>query len=436
MLAPLLLATLAASPALPERVLPAPIRVERLPSGLSVAMVPFPAGGVVAFDVRVRAGAREEQAVTGVAHLVEHLLFKGTARLPEAQLKQKLQSLAVDANGETDHDYTLFSDVAPAASLPALIELEADRVEHLQINSDSVASEAGAVRSEAEARAADPEARLGWALEAAAFPHHPYGRRPIGTGEDLRNLHAAASAARAFYAKHYRPDATLLVLAGDFDPDEALARIKQAWGGWKGKAVDEPVPPEPASSAEVRTALEERGAPPVERVGFRVPPARAHGTAAALLLAELLGGPLSALHKKLVLERDVADRVDAEAPRRRDEALFCVALVGQKPGSLGELEQALDEELRGLREGKLDAEQLERARRAVLWGAVSRLETPAQVAREIAIDSAATGDARATEWLYSDVATVDVAGVTAYARAYLVPERRATARLEAPEARP
>jgi len=436
MFAPFLLATLAAAPALPERVLPAPIRVERLQSGLTIAMVPFPAGGVIALDVRVRAGARDEQAVTGVAHLVEHLLFKGTAKLPEAQLKQKLQSLAVDANGETDHDYTLFSDVAPAASLPALIELEADRVQHLVVTNEAVASEAGAVRSEAEARAADPEARLGWALDAAAFPHHPYGRRPIGTREDLRNLHAAASAARAFYTRHYRPDATLLVLAGDFDPDEALARIKQAWGAWKGKAIDELVPPEPPSSTEIRTTIEERNAPPVERVGFRVPPAHTHETAVALVLAELLGGPLSALHRKLVLERDLADRVEAEAPRRRDEALFCVALVAQKPGSLGELEQALDEELRGLREGKLDRDQLERARRAVLWGTVSRLQTPAQVAREVAIDSAATGDARAAERIYADIGSIDVASMTAYSRAYLVPERRATARLEAPEARP
>lgn len=429
MFLPLLAIALAAAP-LPDRVLPATLRVERLKNGLTVVLAPYPAHGVVAFDTLVEVGSRDERGgPTGVAHLLEHLLFRQSAALPAGAMEQRLQRLGADANAETDADATLFADVAPRESLGELIDLEAARLQQPVLDDASVSAEAGAIRSEAQARAADAEVRLLQAVDRAAFPDHPYGHPVIGEPADLARLRELTQAARELYRRAYRPEQTVLVVSGDFEPERALARIRRAYGRWKVRAVAATsVPPRGASVPLAQSSAAE----PEVAIAFRGPPPRSEREAAALqVLAELLGGPTSPLRAELVQERELAEQVDVAAVRRRDAVLLLFSLGASKPGELDALQGALESELRRLRAGQLDAARLADARAALLNRAAGHLEAPGVLARALALEAATSGRADGLERLYAELSSVTAAEVLAAARERLVPEARVTVALGA-----
>jgi len=405
----LLLAVLAAA-SLPAHVLPGELRVEKLSNGVTVALVAFPANGVVAFDTLIRAGARDERDTTGVAHLVEHLLFRGTARVPEAELKRRLQALAVDANGETDEDYTLFSSVAPEGSLPELIQLEAERLQHARISAADVVDEAGSVEGEQAVRAADSEQALAAALQAATFRGRPHRHDPLGTAADIHNLGKAADAAQRFYAAHYRPEAVTLIVSGAFDVDAVLAEIARAYGGWRGAAITEGAPAKFERHTAVRVAGQVDGSA-AALFGFSIPPAaHARQLAAAELIAELLGGPLS----KLSL--GPGEQIEASIEPRRDPSLLGLMLTAPDAARLAVLESRFRSSVEDLRAGRIDREQLEQVRRALLWNEVARLQTPAAVARALAIHAAATGRPTGLDEVFAGIRAIDVAEVASFAR--------------------
>ena len=201
----------------------------------------------------------------------------------------------------------------------------------------AVATEAGSVRSEAVARAADAELSLDVALEAAAYPGHSYGRRPIGTPRDLERLHGAAASARRFLAQHYWPDTTVLIVAGEFAPEATLAHLQHAYAGWPGRSSSAApaATAEPALPRDARATVRDLDGFELEKVGFRTAPGREVAQAAAgRVVAELLAGPLSPLHRR-------GERVEADADARRDAGLLTVTLEAPDAATRLELEREL-----------------------------------------------------------------------------------------------
>ena len=201
----------------------------RLPSGLRVLLFPDPTKPTVLVNVTYLVGSRVEgYGETGMAHLLEHMLFKGTPSRPD--IWKLLQSKGATFNGSTWWDRTNYFEELPAApeSLEFALALEADRMIHSKIAAEDLAKEFSVVRNEFEMGENIPANVLEEKMMAAAFQWHNYGKSTIGSRSDIERV--PVSSLRAFYRKYYQPDNAILIIAGKFDVAQALQLVSKHFG--------------------------------------------------------------------------------------------------------------------------------------------------------------------------------------------------------------
>jgi zinc protease len=220
----------ATAPVLPAKVTTVEgITEYRLPSGLRVLLFPDPSKPTVLVNVTYLVGSRVEgYGETGMAHLLEHMLFKGTRSRPD--ILQLLQSKGANFNGSTWWDRTNYFEELPASpeSLEFALALEADRMIQSKIAPEDLAKEFSVVRNEFEVGESDPAGVLEEKMMATAFEWHSYGRSTIGSRSDIE--HVPVGSLRAFYRKYYQPDNAILIIAGKFDPAQALQLVGKYFG--------------------------------------------------------------------------------------------------------------------------------------------------------------------------------------------------------------
>jgi len=262
-------------------------------NGLQVLLMPVAAAPRLTVTVTYRVGSRQETAAeAGMAHLLEHLSFHDADGV-DGDISAALQALSARYNGTTSFDRTNYLASLPAdAGAPALrrvLQLEAARMSGAHLSEQALARETPIVLNELGLRGQALAPQMQQALSAAAFRQHPYGRPVIGYATGLEQL--SLPALRAFYARHYRPDRAVLMIAGGFDPAQALAAVAEVFGGLPRPAPvagDEDPPPEPDQTLPRVTTLRTRGT--ALAVGWRVP-GMAHRHAAALaMLSQILAG--------------------------------------------------------------------------------------------------------------------------------------------------
>ncbi|MBX6392594.1 MAG: insulinase family protein, partial [Burkholderiales bacterium] len=211
----------------------------RLANGLKVLLMPDPAQDQITVNITYLVGSRHEgYGERGMAHLLEHLLFKGTKRYPNP--KGTLIKHGADFNGTTSFDRTNYYETFPAneKTLEVMLDLEADRMVNARVSAEDLASEMTVVRNEFEAGENNPATLLNERISAAAYMWHNYGRTVIGTRSDIENV--PIERLRAFYKRYYRPDNAVLIVAGRFDEARALRKIADTFG--RIPRPKEPVP--------------------------------------------------------------------------------------------------------------------------------------------------------------------------------------------------
>lgn len=322
-------ATAAAQPA---RLLPAGTSISTLDNGLQVVIVPLDSPGLAAVQVWMDVGARDETepGTTGYAHFFEHLMFHGSEAVPREERQARLLRLAVVDNAWTSEDHTVYVSAGPVTSLPALLELEADRFSRLHLDPDAVKREAGAVQGELRKSQASPSNALWNALQATAFSTHTYGHPVIGFDDDVAGMQDGFGAVSRFFATHYAPANATVVIAGDVDPAVTLAQVQDTLGRW----APEPGPPrataalEPPQQGErhVRVPWSRGAVSPRVALAWKVPAFVPGETSAAarVLMAELLGSRVSPLHRRLVDEEKLATSLYVPEPTSRSPGLFVV----------------------------------------------------------------------------------------------------------------
>ncbi|WP_458233047.1 M16 family metallopeptidase [Roseateles sp. P5_E8] len=283
-----------ATAAAPEPALPTAVRelggIEeyRLPNGLQVLLLRDATQTTTTVNITYRVGSRQEvQGEYGMAHLLEHLLFKGTER--HRDIEGAMAERGVSRNATTTADRTNYfaSFNANAATLAFLLDLEADRMANSRVAKADLDTEMTVVRNEFERGENEPSSVLIQRVSAAAFAWHPYGRATIGTRSDIENLPIAKL--RAFYKRYYRPDNATLLIAGAFDKAATLALIARHFGPVAKPAVPIPQPytVEPAQDGERSVVVRRVGGQPHLRVAYHVP-ALTHPDTPALIVYGLL----------------------------------------------------------------------------------------------------------------------------------------------------
>jgi zinc protease len=329
-----------------------------------------------------RAGSMDESpGTTGVAHVLEHMMFKGTRRVGPEQFSRLVAEAGGRDNAFTSTDYTVYHEQVHRDRLPFVMRLEADRMANLIIRPEEFAREIKVVMEERRMSYEDqPRALLDENLLATAFAAHPYQWPTVGWMHDLQNMNWRDAA--AWYKSWYAPNNATVVVVGDVDPDQVLVWAKRYYGAVARKAIPARKPlSEPAQRGIKRVALKAPAELPYVRLGYKAPalrdPSKDWEPFAISVLVKVLGGNDAArLNQILVRERRIATSAGAEyEPISRGPGMvFLNAAAAQGHGG-AELEAALREIVARVAAEGVTPEELQRAKVQLLAQLVYRRDS-------------------------------------------------------------
>ncbi|HYH94587.1 pitrilysin family protein [Hyalangium sp.] len=428
-LLPLLLLLLA--PALPASAQPStdtspfPMKVDRLPNGLTVVRVPFRSPGLVAYYTVVRVGSRNEvePGKTGFAHFFEHMMFKGTKKHPEGERDRIVASYGFDDNAFTTDDFTVYHSYGPTAGVDALIELEADRFRNLEYAEPSFRTEALAVLGEYHKNESRPELKMEEQLLGTAFKAHPYRHTTLGFYEDIKAMPEAYAYSRTFFERWYTPDNTLIFIVGDFDDAAVMQQIRAEYGPWNRKLAQVTIPPEPPQK-EKRTVHIDWPASTLPRhvLAWHSPAGTLTTPSAAIqsVLGAYLVGPTSPLYKELVLEKQLAESIRDDSYPHRDPSLFALNATLKEEQHRAAVDAAFNRAIRELASGKVDAARVKAIQSNIRYGLLMGLEAPDDVAVQLAWYAGIFGTPDALSRHLQNIARIQPEQLVSFAKRYLV----------------
>jgi zinc protease len=361
-----------------------------LANGLELIVIPDHRVSVVTHMVWYKVGAADETpGKSGLAHFLEHLMFKGTAKNPAGRFSQFVASVGGQENAFTSADYTAFYQRVPGDKLKTLMEFEADRMTGLVLTDKVVLPERDVILEEQNQRVANnPRARLGEQIDAALFLNHPYGKPVIGWRHEMEQL--SRDDAIGFYRRFYAPNNAVVVVAGDVTPDQAHAFAEQTYGKLaRNTAIpatrQRPQEPPPVAVRSLTLADARVEQPSVQRA-YLVPSfatAKRGESEALEVLAHILGaGSNSRLYRTLVVDKGVAVSAGAYYDSSAlDPSKFGV-YGAPKPGvALPQLESDIDSVIAVVIEKGVTSEELERAKTRLIADAVYAQDNQASLAR-------------------------------------------------------
>ena len=370
------------------------IREYRLPNGLRVLLAPDASKPTTTVNIVYRVGSRHENyGETGMAHLLEHLVFKGTAT--RGNIMQELNRRGMRFNGTTSYDRTNYFETFSASedNLRWALEMEADRMVNSRIAQSDLQTEFSVVRNEMEMGENNASRVLWQRMAAAAFDWHNYGKSTIGARSDVENVRIENL--QAFYRQYYQPDNAVLVLAGSFDRDAALNLVESSFGQIPRPArkLLPAYTQDPVQDGAREVRVNRVGDTPLLGVLYHTTPASHPDATAVAALAEILGDtPNGRLHKALV-EGGQAVSVGPWnfALDQTGYIIFMAELAQEQPAAVAR--QTLRTQLENLAQQPITAAELERAKTALLADIESTLNSPQSLALRLT-DSIAQGDWR------------------------------------------
>jgi zinc protease len=388
----LLLAFLAVVLALPPaQALKLDIHRKTLSNGMEVVVVPDHRAPVVTHMVWYRVGAADEPAgKTGLAHFFEHLMFKGTERIPPGQFSRIIERHGGEDNAFTGPDYTAYFQRIAREHLPLVMEMEADRMRNLRLTEELVRTEREVIKEERRMRTENnPRALFGERLNAMLFLAHPYRRPVVGWMDDVSRL--TLKDALAFYRRHYSPANAILVVVGDVTPEDVFRLAEKYYGAIKADArpLSRVRTREPRALTARRVVMKDsRVKSPLFQRMYLAPSYRTgkgrEAHALEVFAQALGGGTTSLLYRRLVVEERIAAWAGAWYDGDgRDYGTFGI-FASPAPGvSLRRLEARIDEILAEVLNKGLPEAELKRAARNLAAETAYALDSQFALARII-----------------------------------------------------
>ena len=406
-----------------------------LENGMRVVVIPDHRAPVVTHMVWYSVGAADEpeNGKSGLAHFLEHLMFKGTKKIKPGEFSRIIKRHGGEDNAFTTRDYTAYFQRIAKQYLPLVMEMEADRMQNLQLSEKDVATEREVIKEERRMRTGNsPRALFAEQMEAALYVAHPYRRPVIGWMDDVSRLRLAD--AMGFYRRFYTPANAILVVAGDVEPDAVRKLAEKYYGKLINTAPKarhiHTREPKPLAARRIVMRDARIRAPIIHRLYLAPSYGTARGADAYALevFAQALGeGPTSVLYKTLVVKEKIATWAGAwYSGDYRDNGSFGV-YASPAPGvSMRKLERRIDEILADVLKNGLPGEAIARARNSLTSDAVYSLDSQSSLARLVG-EALSTGlalkDVR--EW-ESRILAVTPDQVRAAAARVIRPERSVT----------
>ncbi|MGD9788127.1 MAG: M16 family metallopeptidase [Sulfuricellaceae bacterium] len=344
-----------------------------LSNGLKVIVKEDHRSPVVASQVWYKAGSIDEfNGTTGVAHVLEHMMFKGTKKVGPGEFSKIIAEAGGRENAFTSSDYTTYFEQVEKSKLPLVFRLEADRMQNLALSADEFAKEIKVVMEERRWRTEDkPQSLVYEQTVATAYQEHPYRRPVIGWMNDLQ--HMTVDDARDWYRRWYAPNNAVLVVVGDVKADEVFKLAQTYFGKLKPHALPlRKSQEEPQQVGTKRVTVKAPAKLPYLLMAYHTPVLRDvdkdwEPYALEVLAGVLDGNPAARLNRSLVREQQIANEVGAGYDAvSRGPALFVVEGTPSEGKTVGALEAAIRAELERIKKDGVTAEELARVRSQVV----------------------------------------------------------------------
>jgi len=351
---------------------PLDIKEKTLKNGLKVYVIEEHSSPVVSVQVWYKVGSKNEVVgITGSAHLLEHMMFRGTKEIKDF-------SQIIDELGGMDNAFTSFDETAywceiPSSAVEKVLYMEADRMRNITF--DGFNEERNVVIEERRWRTENDQRGALWeALFSTIFWAHPYRNPVIGWRSDLENV--SLEKVKQFYETYYAPNNAYLIVVGNVKAEEIFKIAENYFGKYESKEIPKFYTTEPKQKGPRRTEIKKEGFATYIAIAYRVPKAGDEYSPAVSLLADILGGgKTSKLYKSIVYEKQLASSISAFYYGLKDEGLLIIFATLQQGKDINELEKAINEEIENLRKNKVSDEELIRAKNSQLANLVYSRES-------------------------------------------------------------
>ncbi|MEM6531568.1 MAG: pitrilysin family protein [Myxococcota bacterium] len=364
-----------------------------LDNGLKVVIEPSRRAPVVAVQVWINAGAADERRdQAGLAHVHEHMMFKGTERRGPGEIAREIEASGGEINAWTSFDQTVYHTVSAASELDTCLDVLSDALTRPAFDPDELARELEVIVEEIKRAQDSPARRLSRAMFESAFQSHPYRYPVLGTEESVRSFNR--DRVQEFWRGYYRPDNATVVVVGDEDEAAILDGVGHWFGGWSAESSlrRRPRAMEPEQDSLRLAAVSHSVKEARASIAWKIP-AVSHADVPALdMLGVVLGhGESSRLSVEVHRRLRLVNAVSAYAYTPSDPGLFVVGAT-MKSENVGDAVSALNTEVRRLVEGRVSDDELEKARTVMLSDSAYQRETVQGLARKLGYFESVCGD--------------------------------------------
>ena len=408
------------------------IKEYRLKNGLRLILSEDHSSPIISFQVWYNIGSRNERpGITGISHLFEHMMFKGSKNVEPEEHGRIIQQNGGTDNAFTARDMTAYFENLPSSQLELAVRLEADRMAHLRLTADTLASERRVVKEERRMRVDNSLfGKLSEALYSTAFIRHPYRWPVIGWMSDIDSI--SLEDCKAFYRSHYAPNNATVILLGDIDFQKTISIVEKYFGSIpSAEFTDEVIPVEEIQKKERQKDLFVDASFPWLAVAYHIPEAAHDDVPVLELIGNILtSGRSSRLHRKIIYEDQSALSVFASVDNNKAPGLFVITVNSIKQGyTLEEVEFVVNESLELLKDEMVTEREFEKAINQMETNLIFGLQTNFVRGMRIGFSLSRTGDplgfVKKLE-SYRQATTEDIQKV---AMKYFTPENRTIIRL-------
>lgn len=396
-----------------------------LANGFKIILIPYPSAANTRVELLVRSGSKlEGYGETGMAHLLEHMLFKGAGR--RKNIKDDLTKLGASYNGTTSQDRTNYFETVDAdpKKVDQLIQIEADRFMRARFTASDLVSEMTVVRNELENSEKEPSQLVLSALARHGFNWHGYSRSTIGARSDIEG--ASFAALQAFHRKHYRPDNAALIISGNFEAQRVLALASQLFAVAKNPPLERPADwtLESPQAATHKSELYLSAGTTVAASAWKLPGIKERDAHALdLAAAAVCDADWGSLRKDIVLDRKLAVSASCFTWNQTDYGRLIAFARADQKANADLLSQEVVQHIQDAAVRGISQEQLDRARLSELNNFQTALASHEAMARLVS-DAEAAGDWRLFLWVRDVIASVTLTEANAAFKKWLVPFNR------------
>ena len=397
----------------------------RLHNGARVLLFPEPSRPTITVNMTVLVGSRHEgYGEAGMAHLLEHMVFKGTPTFPD--VPKALRDHGASFNGTTNQDRTNYFETLPATdeNLEFGIHLESDRLVNSFVRREDLLSEFSVVRNEFERGENSPQQVLMQRVMGAAYEWHNYGKTTIGNRSDIERV--PIDRLQDFYRKYYQPDNVVLIITGRFEEDKAIELVDKYLGTIPRpeRKLETTYTEEPPQDGERQVKLERVGKVGSVMAAYHMPAASHEDWAPLSILGSVLSEDKVGLLERVLVETGMATSASAGSDNSHDPGLFIFS-VTPKEDNLAEVRDLFIETLDGLKDEAFDEEAVERAKVRAMRRSELMMTNASRVASLLS-SASALGDWRLMFLQRDRVQEVTTDDVARVAKKYFLPHNRTT----------